>query len=104
MGLTHDLLEAIGHIRQTDDKILKIWRRKRLSGLWCQAPTHKGQQLTLVMVKNKQFFGQHRLVIQHINQKAQGTQIVAKLLESARLTGQIFVNLGIQHLIYCGPH
>ena len=77
---------------------------RRLCCLQGQIAAHERQQLAFVLVKNEQFFGQQRLVVKHIDQKAERTQIVAQLLKGTRFAGQVFIHLGVQHLINDGAH
>ena len=56
------------------------------------------------VVVNEKFFGQNRLVIQHVDQKAQGTDVVAELIKGAGSPGQLFIYFGFEHSFNAVPH
>ena len=68
------------------------------------AQAHKRPELALFLVVNKELFCQCRLVIQHINQKAQRAQVVTQLIESAGCPGLTLVNFGNQHFFDAVAH
>ena len=68
------------------------------------AQPHEGLEFTLFVVVNKQLFRQCRLVIQHVDQKTQRAEIVAKLIESTCRPGTLFIDFGDQHLLYTVTH
>ena len=65
---------------------------------------HERQQLAFFLIKHKQFFGQRRLVAEHVDQEAQRAQVVAQVLESTCCAGLCFVDLGVQNRVDRGPH
>ena len=79
--------------------------RHRRPGILAGANTaHHGLELALHIVVNKQLLGQHRLIVEHVNQKTQGTEVVAKLLKSSGRPGQLLVHFGHQHLLHAVAH
>ena len=65
---------------------------------------HDWFELIFVLVIDKQFFCQHRLVIKHVDQKTQGAQIVAEMLKNASDLSRFLVNLSFEHLLNTSAH
>jgi hypothetical protein len=55
---------------------------------------HQGPELAGAVVIDKQFLGQRRLVIEHVNQETEGAQVVAQPVEGACRAGLLLVDLG----------
>ena len=66
--------------------------------------THQGFELAFDIVIHKEFFRQHRLVVEHVDQKAQSAEVVAQLVKSARSSRTLFVNFCLQHLLHAAAH
>ena len=65
---------------------------------------HQRPELTFDIVVHKELFRQRRLVIKHVNQKAQRTQIVTQLVESTGRTGTLLIDFSFQHLLNSVTH
>ena len=67
-------------------------------------PPHQWPQLALDIVIHKQLFRQRWLVVEHVNQKAQGTQVIAELVEGTRRARAFLVDFSLQHLLNAVTH
>ena len=80
----------------------------RLMGRRCVAgflgTTHQRPEFAFDTVVHKKFFCQRRLVIEHVNQKAQSAQVVAQLVKGAGSAGALLVNFSLQHLLNTVTH
>ena len=65
-----------------------------------EGTTHERPELPLRIVVYKKLFGECRLVIEHVNQKAQRTQVVANLVKGARFARLMHVHLGNLHIAH----
>ena len=70
----------------------------------CHHATHHRLQLTEFRVKDKELSRQRRLVIEHVDQQAEGAQIVAQAIKRARHGSKLDVDLGDQHLFDAVAH
>ena len=89
-------LRGLGHAL---NGLLDLSFQWRLGGrhTHCDRPggrsTHDGAQLTLLCIKNKQLPGQRGLVVQHVDQEAQRTEVVGQATEGAGLAGTLWIDL-----------
>ena len=59
---------------------------------------HQRSKLPFFIVIHEEFFRQRRLVIEHVNQKAQSAKVITQLIESVTCTRLLLVGFGGQHL------
>ena len=104
LGQIGVLLHAVGHLFRFGLGLLGHIAAGQVSTQRRWMAAHERQQLAFFLVKHKQFFGQRRLVAEHVDQEAQRAQVVAQVLESTRCAGLCFVDLGVQNRIDRGPH
>ena len=79
--------------------------RDGLWGIRCALrAAHHGFQLAPVVVIDKELLCQRGLVIEHVNQEAQGSQVVAKVLKCSGATHQLLVDFGVEHLLNTALH
>ena len=95
LGIGHELM----HTRTDFASLFGQGGRHDVSGA-----AHQRTQLTRFFVEYKQFLGQRRLVVQHIDQETQGAQVVAQGLECARLAGHRLIDLGVENLVHGLAH
>ena len=73
-----------------------------LRGAWCAA--HDGLELAVFFVIDKQFFRQHRLVIQHVDQKTQRTDVIAQVLKGSCGARQFWIRFSVEHFLDTALH
>ena len=66
--------------------------------------THQGPELPFFVVVHKKLFRQYGLIVEHVDQKAQSTQVITQLIEYACCAGLLLIHLGDQHLLDTVTH
>ena len=75
---------------------------KLVGHTFCAA--HQRLQLAARFVINKKLLRQHGLVAQHVNEKTQGTEIVAEVLEGSCASRLLLINFGVEHFLDAAAH
>ena len=65
---------------------------------------HQWLELSTLLVENKQLFGQHGLVAQHVDQEAQRAQVIANFVKCAGRAGSDIIDLGVHNLLNAVAH
>ena len=65
---------------------------------------HDRPELAFFVVVYKELFCQRRLVVEHVNQKAQRPEVISQLIESTCGAGLLLVHIGDQHLLDTTAH
>ncbi len=104
IGEIHRVLRTVDHPLHASADGLCLHTGRLCCRAGGQGAAHQRQQLAQGLVEGKQLFRQRRLVVEHIHQKAERAEVVAQLLEGARLPGHGLVHLRVEDLLHHGAH
>ena len=102
VGQIHRSLGVGNHLLHTGADLARFFGQRGRHDVG--GATHERTQLTRLLVKDEQLLGQRRLVVQHVDQKAQGTQVVAQGLEGTRFAGHRFIHFGVEDFVHRLSH
>ena len=98
-GQVHIVLGAFDHALDVLAQRFSCVLRRKGHRHFRSHPPHERPELARLVVEHKQLLRQRWLVVEHVHEETQGTEVVAQLLEGPGLSGHVLVDFGVQDLL-----